>query len=149
QADARLDAFLAAHWKARAVTPAPVCDDATFLRRVWLDLAGCVPPLDKTATFLAGPRQDKRARLGQEVLASADFADHWGRSWAIRLTQSRPVRHETFDTRVLAEHLRDRLVARRPYKEIVAGLLTGEGLQDASGPANFLLKYDAKPERLV
>jgi hypothetical protein len=149
QADARLDALLAAHWKARGVTPAPVCDDATFLRRVWLDLAGCVPPSDKTAAFLEDSRADKRARLVEHLLASADFADHWGRSWAIRLTQSRPVRHETFDTRVLAEHLRDRLAAGLSYREIVAGLLTGEGLQDASGPANFLLKYDAKPERLV
>ena len=149
QADARLESLLADHWKARAVTPAPVCDDATFLRRVWLDLAGCVPPSDKAVAFLADSRQDKRARLVEELLASADFADHWGRSWAIRLTHSRPVRQGTFDNRVLAEYLRDRLAARRPYREIVAELLTGEGLQDASGPANFLLKYDAKPERLV
>src|SRR5215471_14485182 len=103
QPETRLDALLAAHWKARAVTPAPVCDDATFLRRVWLDLAGCVPPSDKAAAFLADSRQDKRARLVEELLASPDFADHWGRSWAIRLTQSRPVRQGTFDNRVLAE----------------------------------------------
>ena len=35
-----IDYYLAAGWKARGVEPAALCDDATFVRRIYLDLAG-------------------------------------------------------------------------------------------------------------
>src|SRR5262245_63034032 len=76
---ARLDAALEAAWKEQGVTPVPPASDAVFLRRVWLDLAGRVPPPEKAKAFLDDRRPDKRARLVEELLQSEAFADHWGR----------------------------------------------------------------------
>jgi hypothetical protein len=54
-----------------------------------------------------------------------------------------------YDGRVLRQYLRDALRANRPYRAVVTELIAGEGLSDSSGPANFLLRYDAKPTDLA
>src|SRR5262249_32182714 len=105
---ARLDAALQSAWAARGVTPG-VADDATFLRRAWLDLAGHRPPPLKARAFLDDRDPAKRERLVDELLASEEFADYWGRAWAELLTGQRPVRHERHNGRALAEYLRDSL----------------------------------------
>jgi hypothetical protein len=148
-AAARIDGLLAARWAAAGVTPAAAADDAAFLRRAWIDLAGRVPPALNVRAFLDDPRPDKRSRLVEELLASEEFAEHWGRAWAQRLTARRPVKQDGYDNRVLADYLRDSLAGGRSYRQVVRELLTGDGLQDASGPANFLLRYEAKPPILA
>src|SRR5262249_58609200 len=37
----------------------------------------------------------------------------------------------------------------KPYGKTVEELICGEGMRDANGPANFLLRYDAKPADLA
>jgi hypothetical protein len=146
---ARLDALLESHWKESKVPQPEAADDATFLRRVWLDLAGQTPPADQIVAFLNDRDPAKRARLVDRLLADDRFADHWGRVWAQALTGRRPTRQDKYDGRVLQQYLRDALKANRSYGDIVRELITGEGLSDASGPANFLMRYEAKPADLA
>jgi hypothetical protein len=145
---ARLDEALEAGWKKLGLTPEAPVDDATFLRRAWLGLAGRVPPPIKAREFLDDKDPAKRARLVDALLAGDDFAEHWGRSWTQRLTGRRPVKQPTYDARVLTEYLRGALKENRSYRQIVSELLTGEGASDSSGPANFLLRY-AQPTDLA
>lgn len=81
-----IDRFIVAHWVhaglAEAAQPPTLCDDATFCRRVYLDLIGIIPTLAEAERFLGDTRPDKRARLVDELLArSADYADHWTPFW--------------------------------------------------------------------
>jgi hypothetical protein len=145
----RLDAALVDRWQADKVAPAKSADDAIFLRRAWLDLAGQVPPVSAARAFLDDPRTDKRQRLIEALLKSDDFADHWARLWTKRLTGRRAVAQDGYDNRVLNAYLHDALSKEQSYRDIVRDLLTGSGLQDASGPANFLLRYNAKPADLA
>jgi hypothetical protein len=145
----KLDAILEAKWQENKLTPTPMADDATYLRRVYLDLTGQVPPVEKVQVFLADTKADRRARLVDELLASDAFAEHWGRTWAIRLTDRRPTQQDTHDGRVLKEYLRDSIKANKPYPRVVREIITGDGLADASGPANFLLRYNADPIQLA
>jgi hypothetical protein len=146
----QLDAVMLDHWKAAGVTPAAAADDATFVRRVYLDLTGAVPTPEQVQAFLADHSADKRARLVDQLLAGDEFAEYWGRVWAQQLTGGkRPVKQDKYDGRVLAEYLRDALKANTSYKTVVAELITGEGVDDLSGPANFLLRYEAKPTDLA
>ena len=46
---AELDAALRSDWARHQIEPLPPAGDATFLRRVWLDLAGATPPVDAPA----------------------------------------------------------------------------------------------------
>jgi hypothetical protein len=146
---ARLNNTLETVWKDHKVTPAPPADDASFLRRAWLDLAGRVPPPEQARFFLDDTRPDKRARLIERLLASSDFADHWGRVLTLDWTDRRPVRQDSHDGQVLNDYLRSALADGKSYRAIVREVLTGSGLQDESGPVNFLLRYEGKPADLA
>ena len=61
--------------------PAPL-DDATFARRVNLDLIGLLPEPGELAAFLADRRPDKRARLVDRLLANdVAYTEHWLSFW--------------------------------------------------------------------
>src|SRR5688572_30778090 len=62
--DERINERLAA----AKIEPAPLADDAEFLRRVYLDLTGVVPRVSEVREFLADKRADKRGRLIDKLL---------------------------------------------------------------------------------
>jgi len=145
----QVDAALAAKQQAAGLQAAPICDDDTFLRRAWIDLAGRTPPFLAARDFLADSSQNKRQKLVETLLASDEFAEHWGSVLTIMLTERRPVRVDTHDGRVLRDYLSEALRKNRSYREIARELLAGKGLSESSGPANFLLRYDVQPNQLV
>jgi hypothetical protein len=57
--------------------PSPVADDATFLRRVSLDIAGELPTPDEVRKFLADTRNDKRAAKIEELLKRPGHSALW------------------------------------------------------------------------
>lgn len=72
--DRLVDAYLREH---AVETPAEI-DDATFLRRVTLDLVGLLPEPQTLQEFLADAAPDKRARMIDRLLADEiAYADHW------------------------------------------------------------------------
>ena len=64
------------------ITPSPICDDATFLRRVTLDIAGRLPSEDEWREFAADDSADKRSRVIDRLLEQKEFAEIWGMKWA-------------------------------------------------------------------
>ena len=62
---AQVDALLDAAWQKEGLSPAAPADDATFLRRVYLDLVGTIPPADVARAFVADPAPDNRANEGR------------------------------------------------------------------------------------
>src|SRR4051812_21614284 len=77
-----LDPLIEALWKEAKITAAPPADDGAFLRRVSLDLVGRVPALAEAKSFLADAAPDRRARAVDRLLASREFAEHWGDVYA-------------------------------------------------------------------
>src|SRR4051812_29733962 len=47
---------------------APLIDDATYLRRVWLDIVGDIPTPELVIAFVIDPAKDKRERVVNELL---------------------------------------------------------------------------------
>ena len=68
----QIDRLLAASSETN-LPAAPRSDDAEFVRRVYLDLAGRIPTLAETTAFLDDTAADKRVSLVDRLLASPDY----------------------------------------------------------------------------
>jgi mono/diheme cytochrome c family protein len=89
-----IDHFLAGEWQARGITPAPVCDDRTFVRRIYLDLAGRIPTREEASAFLNDPSAQKRAGLVDRLLASDEYPRTFREVWDALLMGRRTGRRE-------------------------------------------------------
>src|SRR5688572_2866771 len=81
-----IDNFVAAKWQQAGLPSAAqapeVCDDATYLRRAYLDLVGLVPTVEEANQFLSDNSPGKRERLVDELLARhRDYAINWTPFW--------------------------------------------------------------------
>lgn len=64
------------------IPPSPICDDATFLRRVTLDIVGRLPTENEWRAFMADGSAQKRAAVIDRLLEQKEFAEIWGMKWA-------------------------------------------------------------------
>jgi hypothetical protein len=77
----RIDELVAARWAEKGVKPAAPSDDAEFLRRVYLDLAGRIPRVSEARAFLEDTAADKRLRLIDRLLESPYYVGHFTNVW--------------------------------------------------------------------
>jgi Protein of unknown function (DUF1549)/Protein of unknown function (DUF1553) len=110
------------------VVPSDLADDATFLRRVSLDVIGALPTPDAVRSFLADVNPLKREKKIDELLAHPLHAA----LWATRLCDitganidvmegSPPLRHRR--ARQWHDWFRQRFANNIPYDQIVHGVL--------------------------
>lgn len=128
-----IDTALRDAWKAAGVAPAPRADDATFLRRAYVDIVGTVPPPDVTAKFIADPTPDKRKKLVDELLASSAYAEHWMNYWDDVL-MGRENRGQLVDRLAFRYWLRARFEANAPWDRMVRDLVAAKGQNSVGGP---------------
>jgi len=67
----RIDALIQA--KAADTVPQPLAEDAEFVRRVYLDLAGRIPTVREAEEFVGQQGEDKRAQLIHRLSTSPDY----------------------------------------------------------------------------
>ncbi|MCW5559090.1 MAG: DUF1549 domain-containing protein, partial [Verrucomicrobiae bacterium] len=120
----------------RRLPPSPACDDATFARRAWLDLTGRLPSGDEAQAFVKDPSSDKRDRLIDTLLASAEFADHWAMKWADLLRVEERILDSTGVT-VFHRWIRQSVADDLPLDEFVRSIVSGLGSTYENPPANF------------
>lgn len=127
-----IDDAIRAEWTKAGVTAAPTVDDAGFLRRAWLDLAGRVPPPEEVTSFLADTAPDKRARAVDRLLASPAYADHMT-NYFDRLLLGRDARPGVVDRVAFRKWLHDRFAENTPYDQLVFQLVAAKGLNSVGG----------------
>jgi len=77
-----IDRILDAHIAKQKLKRTAPLDDATFARRLHLDLHGLLPEPAALEKFLADKRPDRRAILVRELLANdVAYAEHWLTFW--------------------------------------------------------------------
>ncbi|MBN9520208.1 DUF1549 domain-containing protein [bacterium] len=122
-----IDAAVFANLKDLGIPPSPVCDDATFLRRVTLDVAGRLPTDAEAKAFLADAGADKRDRWVEELLRSPDYADFFAGKWTALLKNRRDDASDTVSNFAFHAWVRDSLLANKPYDQFVRELLAATG----------------------
>jgi hypothetical protein len=125
-----LDAPIFDKLRSLRIPPAPICDDATFLRRASLDAIGTLPEPEEVAAFLADTKPDKRARLVERLLARPEWVDYWTLQLADLLQNRRERDHDVRGVKgVRSFHgwLRTQLAANKPWSEIARAVLLARG----------------------
>jgi hypothetical protein len=120
--------------KALGLPSSAVCDDATFLRRTSVDLAGRLPSLEESEQFLADTDPNKRVNLVNRLLDSADYADYFANKWSAILRNKRRQDNEKTATYAFHQWIRDSLYENKPYDQFVREILTASG-QPGENPA--------------
>ena len=76
-----VDAFVAAGHLREQLTASPMAPDRVLLRRVYIDLTGLPPTRDQMRAFLADTRPAAFERVVDQLLASPQYGERWGRHW--------------------------------------------------------------------
>jgi hypothetical protein len=77
----KINRFLEKSWAANQIKPAAPADDAEWLRRVYLDLAGRIPSVREVQDFLKSKDPDKRRKEIQKLLGSSRYPMHFTNVW--------------------------------------------------------------------
>ena len=112
--------------------PSDVCDDAEFLRRVSLDIAGTLPSAADVRAFLSDTSADKRTRKINELLETPAYAAWWTTKlcdWTgandQQLNNVNPTSNQN-GTRDWYDWLYKRVAENMPYDRIMEGLVVAE-----------------------
>jgi len=84
-----IDELISKQWKAMSLPPSTLCDDATFLRRVTIDIAGRTPTPEEVEAFARDKAEDRYEKLVDRLLASEDYAYYFANKWAAVLRNRR------------------------------------------------------------
>jgi hypothetical protein len=155
---AKIDEMIASQWASSGVKPAPISDDAEFLRRIYLDVAGKIPRVWEVRAFLADPRTDKRQRLIEDLLASPLYVNHFTDVWRALLLPEANNQQVQFFVPSFNAWIRQQVQKDVPYDQMVRELMTvslGPGgrpqrlrATDPS-PLAFYQASELKPENLA
>lgn len=121
------------------LSPAPICSDAVFVRRVWLDLTGTLPTATEAREFIIDRRPNKRQLLIDRLLDSPEYADYWAMKWSdiLRVKSEFPINLWPNAAQAYHRWIRDSLRANVPYDRFVREMLTANGSNFRVGPVNF------------
>ena len=135
----------AKHMKVR-ITPSGMCDDNTFIRRIYLDVIGQLPEAEAVEKFVADKSSDKRAKLVDELLDRPEFVKMWVMKWAELLQIRTDANRFQYKNAILYfEWLRSQFEKNRPMNEIVQDLLGSKGGTFSNPAGNFYqIQRDSK-----
>ncbi|MEL6110303.1 MAG: DUF1549 domain-containing protein, partial [Planctomycetota bacterium] len=143
-----VDQFVYAKLDSLGIAPAELCDDSTFLRRVTLDIAGRLPTLQETDSFLVDDAVDKRKKLVDRLLSSEDYAIHFAKKWSVILRNRRTGGPLQLNNMVFHRWLRDVMRRNEPYDQMVRQLLTASGRVESNPPVAWLHHVTNQNERV-
>lgn len=133
-----VDSHVLAKLRLLGVPPSALVEDAGFLRRAMLQIAGQTPTADDLQAFVADAATDKRTRLIDRLLASGEHADYFAQKWCDVLRIKRRGNAERLPATIAFHRwLRNGFAENRPFDEIVRDIVTATGNPVESPPAQW------------
>ena len=134
-----IDAEVSARLVQNKITPAPRADDATLLRRLYLDLLGRLPTVAETEAFLVDSNPDKSQRLIDTLLVHPEMPVYWRKvidGWLNGYLgrDNRGVGYPEY-----LDFLERSLAANKPWDQLVRQLLLPSPTEaDQKGATHFI-----------
>ena len=139
------------------IAPADPADDATFLRRLYLDTAGVLPTPDEASAFLrdcgaergSAPLTADGAALApyrardaavERLLQRPEFVDYWTYRWSdLFLVSTRKLPSRGMWT--FYRWIRERVERNTPWDQVAREVLTATGSTFRNGAANYYVLH--------
>jgi hypothetical protein len=143
-----IDEFVFANLKQIGVPPSPICDDATFLRRVFIDIAGHLPSVEEANAFFASKDAKKRDQIIETLLSSPEYADYFANKWAALLHNKRDAASDITANFAFHSWVRDSLLANKPYDQMVREILAATGTIQGNPPVAWYKRVKEPVQQL-
>ncbi len=133
-----IDGLVNAKLQRMKILPSGLADDAEFLRRVTLDIAGVPPTIDEINAFLNDPTDSrtKRSAKIEQLLAGPGYVEHWTLKWSDLLLNRRKTVSER-GVWAFRNWIRQQIATNRPYHQFAAELITANGNTLENPAANY------------
>ena len=139
-------------WDDNLIKPSEVADDTEWLRRVYLDVVGHIPPMEAVKEFVASKDPAKRSKIVDQLLDDPDYVRNWTTVWTNhsigRGFRNRGDRDEV--SRLgMDKFYREAFARNRPWNDVVKDIVTAEGNFEENGAVNFILAQMEMPDEGV
>ncbi|MCG6154347.1 DUF1549 and DUF1553 domain-containing protein [Rubinisphaera margarita] len=133
----KINMLISRGYEDNEVSPSEPADDVTWLRRVYLDLGGHIPPLKDIEAFTSDKDPNKYAKVIDTLLDSDSYVNNWTTVWTNELIGRQTPRRTSREG--MEKFLREAFAKNRPWVEVVGDLMTAEGHYEENGAVNYLL----------
>jgi hypothetical protein len=124
-------------WEDNGIKPSPPATEHEWVRRVYLDLVGHIPPVDELRDFLKDTDPAKRSKLIARLLDHPNYIRNWTTVWT---NASIGREDDPLVSRLgMSKFYREVFAKNRPWNEVVYDILTAEGHFEQNGAVNFIL----------
>ena len=135
-----IDTLVYAKLRKLRIAPSDLCDDPTFLRRVYLDITGTLPSPDQVRKFLAETSPGKRDAVIDDLIGRKEFVDLWVMKWAELLqirSADQQVQMSAKSALQYFDWLENEITQNVPVDVMVRKLITATGPSFEEPAANF------------
>ena len=142
----RIDAAIADEVFSPSDQPATVCDDQTYLRRVWLDLVGDIPTPEDITAFVLDPAKNKRRRIVRQLLQNPHYGQNWARYWRDVVFSRVQEDRALVGAIAMEADLTQQLNEGAGWDEIAASFITAHGDIKQNGSTAIMMAQSGRTE---
>lgn len=145
-AAAKIDALVEAMLAKQGLKPNEAIDDATFVRRAYLDIAGRVPTIEEAENFHGSDYPRKREQLIADLLESEGHMSHAYNFWAdvLRINSALGVGASQAES-AYQLWVKDAIRTNKPYDEFVRELVSARGMIWDNGAVGYYIRDRGMP----
>jgi len=127
---------------------AKIADEYTWIKRVYVDLAGRIPTVHEINNFINDKEPQKKERTVNKILSSEDYVNNYYNFWA-DIFRIRPERLAD-DVALLKsypyiDYVKSFVRDDKSYKDFVYSLLSADGKFSDNGAAGYMLRDNGMP----
>ncbi|HUK34591.1 MAG TPA: DUF1549 domain-containing protein, partial [Vicinamibacterales bacterium] len=122
------------------IAPSKIADDATFIRRAYLDASGVLPTAEQVEDFLADKSAGKRQKLIAQIVGTDAFVDYWAYKWSdLLLVSSRKLPRNAMWA--FYDWIRENVKENKPWDEFAREIFTSSGSSRENGALNYYVLH--------
>ena len=133
-----IDTLVNAKLQRMKILPSGPAEDAEFLRRASLDIAGVPPTIEQVNAFVADTTEPvaKRAAMVEQLLSRPEYVEHWTLKWSDLLLNRRKTVTER-GVWAFRNWIRQGIATNKRYDQFASELMTAGGSTLENPAANY------------